>query len=69
MYLGAGWGSLLAAARRGLIQNAGRDFTLPEVAQLLKVADKTVHTMAQKSELPAFKVRGQWRFKHDDIDA
>lgn len=43
--------------------------TLPEVAQLLKVAEKTVYTMAQKSELPAFKVRGQWRFKRQDIDA
>jgi excisionase family DNA binding protein len=42
--------------------------TLPEVAQLLKVADKTVYTMAQKGELPAFKVRGQWRFKRDDLD-
>ncbi len=42
--------------------------TLPEVAQLLKVAEKTVYTMAQKSQLPAFKVRGQWRFKREDID-
>jgi excisionase family DNA binding protein len=44
-------------------------FTLPDVAQLLKVAEKTVYTMAQKGELPAFKVRGQWRFKRADIDA
>lgn len=43
--------------------------TLPEVAELLKVAEKTVYTMAQKHELPAFKVRGQWRFRRDDIDA
>ena len=42
--------------------------TLPEVAVLLKVAEKTVYTMAQTGQLPAFKVRGQWRFKHDDID-
>ena len=33
--------------------------TLPNVARLLKVAEKTVYTMAQKGELPAFKVRGQ----------
>ena len=43
--------------------------TLPEVAVLLKVAEKTVYTMAQSCQIPAFKVRGQWRFKHDDIDA
>lgn len=42
--------------------------TLPEVAQLLKVAEKTVYTMAQRGEIPAFKVRGQWRFKRVDID-
>jgi len=42
--------------------------TLPDVAQLLKVAEKTVYTMAQKGQLPAFKVRGQWRFKSVDID-
>ena len=43
--------------------------TLPEVATLLKVAEKTVNTMAQKAQLPAFKVRGQWRFKRVDLDA
>lgn len=42
--------------------------TVPEVAQLLKVADKTVYTMAQNAELPRFKVRGQWRFRRQDID-
>lgn len=42
--------------------------TLPEVAQLLKVAEKTIYTMAQKGEVPAFKVRGQWRFKATDLD-
>ncbi|HSP14486.1 MAG TPA: helix-turn-helix domain-containing protein [Thermoanaerobaculia bacterium] len=42
--------------------------TLREVALLLKVAEKTVYTMAQRKELPAFKVRGQWRFRRDDLD-
>ena len=42
--------------------------TLPEVANLLKVAEKTVYTMARNDQSPAFKVRGQWRFKRDDID-
>lgn len=43
--------------------------TLPEVAKLLKVAEKTVYSMAQKGQLPAFKVGGQWRFKRVDLDA
>lgn len=42
--------------------------TLPEVAVLLKVAEKTVYTMAQTGQIPAFKVRGQWRFKRHDIE-
>lgn len=42
--------------------------TLPEVAALLKIAEKTVYTMSQRAEIPAFKVRGQWRFKRSDID-
>jgi excisionase family DNA binding protein len=41
--------------------------TVPEVAKLLKVADKTVYTMVQNAELPCFKVRGQWRFRREDI--
>lgn len=42
--------------------------TLPEVAQLLKVAEKTVYSMAQKGQFPAFKVGGKWRFKRVDLD-
>jgi excisionase family DNA binding protein len=42
--------------------------TVAEVALLLKVAEKTVYTMAQKAELPRFKVRGQWRFRRQDLD-
>ena len=42
--------------------------TVREVAELLRVAEKTVYTMARKSEIPAFKVRGQWRFRRRDID-
>ncbi len=38
------------------------------VAELLKVGEKTVYSMAQAGELPGFKVRGQWRFSRKDID-
>ena len=43
--------------------------TVAEVADMLKVAAKTIYTMAQNAELPCFKVRGQWRFRRQDIDA
>ena len=37
--------------------------TLKEVSAFLKVAEKTVSTLAQRGELPGFKVGGQWRFR------
>jgi excisionase family DNA binding protein len=43
--------------------------TVQEIAILLKLADKTVYSMAQVGELPAFKVRGQWRIRRVDFDA
>lgn len=43
--------------------------TIREVAALLKIGEKTAYTMAQSGELPAFKVRGQWRFARSDINA
>ena len=39
--------------------------TLAEVTLLLKVAEKTVYTMARRGELPAFRIRGQWRCRLD----
>lgn len=42
--------------------------TIREVADLLKIGEKTAYTMAQSGELPGFKVRGQWRFRRSDID-
>ena len=41
---------------------------LKDIATLLQVGEKTVYSMAQAGELPAFKVRGQWRFSRKDID-
>jgi len=62
--------SLVPACSRleGVEVAADEILTLKEVARLLKVADKTVYTMAQNKEIPAFKVRGQWRFRREDMD-
>jgi excisionase family DNA binding protein len=43
--------------------------TVPEIAVLLRVADKTVYSLAQRGELPAFKVGGQWRFSRAAIQS
>jgi excisionase family DNA binding protein len=43
--------------------------TIREVAEYLKVNEKTVYSLAQKRRIPAFKVGGQWRFRRGDLDA
>jgi excisionase family DNA binding protein len=42
--------------------------TIKEAAALLKLAEKTVYTMAQAGEIPAFKIRGQWRITRAEFD-
>lgn len=42
--------------------------TIREVADYLKVNEKTVYTLAQKRRIPGFKVGGQWRFRREDLD-
>jgi len=42
--------------------------TIRDVAQFLKLAEKTVYAMATEGDLPAFKVRGQWRVRRVDFE-
>jgi len=42
--------------------------TLKEVAQYLKLAEKTAYRLAAEGKLPGFKVGGSWRFKRQDIE-
>lgn len=42
--------------------------TIQEVADALKLAERTVYTMAAEGDLPAFKLRGQWRVRRADLE-
>jgi len=42
--------------------------TLKEVAEYLKLAEKTAYRLAADGKLPGFKVGGSWRFKESDIE-
>lgn len=44
-------------------------FTVKHLAAYLSVNEKTVYRLAQRGELPGFKVAGAWRFRREDIDA
>ena len=39
-----------------------------EVAKLLRLNEQTVKRLANRGELPGFKVGGRWRFKRQDIE-
>ncbi len=41
--------------------------TLKEVAEYLKLAEKTAYRLAAEGKLPGFKVGGSWRFKQEDV--
>ena len=41
--------------------------TLSDVAEALKVSEKTVSRMLQDGSLPGFKVANQWRFYREDF--
>ena len=43
--------------------------TLKEVAEYLKLAEKTAYRLAAEGKLPGFKVGGSWRFKQEDIQS
>lgn len=42
--------------------------TITEVAEYLKVAERTLYRLAAAKKIPAFKVGGTWRFPRADID-
>lgn len=43
--------------------------TLKEVAEYLRLAEKTAYRLAAEGKLPGFKVGGSWRFKKEDIES
>jgi excisionase family DNA binding protein len=42
--------------------------TIGEVADYLKVTERTIYRLAGAKQIPAFKVGGSWRFSKMDID-
>jgi excisionase family DNA binding protein len=63
--------SALLNNRRGLSMDSEvenfRLLTLPEAAQMLHVSTRTLQRMMKKSDLPAFKVGGQWRVRESQL--
>lgn len=41
--------------------------TIREVAELLKINEKTAYRLAAEGKIPGFKVGGSWRFDRQEI--
>lgn len=46
----------------------GEILTIKQVADYLKVTERTIYRLAAAKKIPAFKVGGTWRFSRADID-
>lgn len=42
--------------------------TIKELADYLKIAEKTAYRFALEKKIPGFKVGGAWRFRRAEID-
>lgn len=51
-----------------MTKTEGEILTLDEVAVYLKAGKRTVYRLAQKGEIPAFKLGGTWRFRRSELD-
>jgi len=47
---------------------SGEILTIKEVAEYLKVNERTVYRLAADKKIPAFKVGGAWRFLRSEIE-
>lgn len=43
--------------------------TIKQVADYLKVNERTIYRLAASSEIPAFKVGNSWRFKRSELES
>lgn len=44
-------------------------WTIRELADYLRLKEKTAYALVAKGEIPGFKVGGSWRFKKHDIES
>lgn len=47
----------------------GEIITIKQVAEYLKVTERTIYRLAAAKKIPAFKVGGTWRFSRAEIDS
>lgn len=43
--------------------------TVKEVAEYLKVNERTIYRLATEKKIPAFRVGASWRFRREEVDS
>lgn len=43
--------------------------TIKEIAEYLKITEKTAYRLAGQGRIPGFKVGGAWRFRQSEVEA
>lgn len=43
-------------------------FTVKELAEFLKIAEKTAYRFASEGKVPGFKIGSAWRFRRSEIE-
>jgi excisionase family DNA binding protein len=52
----------------GYVRRLAEILTLRQVADFLKVTERTIYRLAAAKKIPAFKVGGTWRFSKAEIN-
>lgn len=52
-----------------MTHTSGEIVTIKEVAAYLKIGKWTIYRLAQKGEIPAFKLGGSWRFSRSKLES
>lgn len=42
--------------------------TIREIAEYLKIKEKTAYALVARGDIPGFKVGGSWRFRRSEIE-
>jgi len=58
---------ILGRERESMPPKVNQALTVRDVAAYLNVDEKTIYRLAQRGELPGFKVAGAWRFQSVDL--
>lgn len=44
-------------------------YTISEIAEILRVTERTIYTYIKEAELPAIKIGKHWRVRHEQLVA